>query len=169
MSDSDLPAIRPTPHEPGQPGLIAQLEGFEISAEVEAVANRLIAQHPRLQWLDDWAIGYLLHHTDPPEVGERSPHVLGRARLVPKHFVPFTRVAATVTVNAPIWQVLAERQREALVLHELLHLGTNDHGALIIVPHDVEEFGFVAATYGAWEPGLRDFGLQLQMGLGAGE
>lgn len=167
MSDGDLPVIRPMPSEEGQPGLRAHLEGFEISDEVEDVMQRLVATHQRLSFLEDWSVGCLLHHTDPPE--ERTPHELGRARLVPKHFLPYCKVDATVTVNAPIWQVLTERQREALILHELLHFGTHEKtGALLIVPHDVEEFGFVAATYGAWEPGLREFGQQLQMGLEAG-
>lgn len=167
MSGTDLPAIRPQPSEDGQPGLRTHLDGFEISSEVADVARRLIAQHTRLGFIDDFEIGYLLHHTDPP--AERTPHQLGKARLVPKHFLPYSSVAATITCNAPIWQVLPERQREALVLHELLHLGTHEKtGDLVIVPHDVEEFGFVAATYGAWEPGLRDFAYQLQMGLGAG-
>jgi hypothetical protein len=163
----DLPTIRPQPSEAGQPGLHSHLSGFEVSDELEAVAQRLIDQHHRLAFLEDWAVGYALEHTDPPE--ERTPHVIGRAKLVPKAMRAFSRVDAVVHVNAPIWQVLTESQREALVLHELLHSGTNEKtGALEILPHDVEEFGFVAATYGAWSPALRDFAGQLQLGLSEG-
>lgn len=165
MNDNDLPAIRPHPSEDGQPGLHVALEGYQVSDEVAGVSRRLIDRHQRLAFLEDWDVGYLLHHADPPD--ERSPHQLGRARLVPKHFLPYSSVAATISVNAAIWQVLTEPQREALVLHHLLHLGTHPKtGELVILPHDVEEFGFVAATYGAWEPGLREFGRQLVLALG---
>jgi hypothetical protein len=160
----DLPTIRPQPSEEGQPGLHQHLSGFEVSGEVEAVAQHLIDSHSRLQFLEDWAVGYALEHTDPPD--EQTPHVIGRAKLVPKAMRAFSRVDAVVHVNAPIWQILTEPQREALVLHELLHFGTNEKsGALEILPHDVEEFGYVAATYGAWSPNLRNFAGQLQLGL----
>ena len=163
---SDLPEIPRRPAEDGQPGLTQYAVGYEISAEVEAVANRLIGQHRRLSYRDDWELGYLLHHTDPPTEG--GVHKLGAARLTPKHARPFSTVDATVSVNEPIWRALSERQREALVLHELLHLGTHEKtGELLIVPHDVLEFGFVAATYGRWNPALRDFSDQLALGLEA--
>lgn len=166
---SDLPTIPRRPSEEGQPGLMTYASGYEVSDEVAAVATKLIGEHPRLRFLDDFGVAYLLHHTDPPAEG--SPHVWGKARLVPKWARALTSAYdAAVTINEPIWRALQQEQhREALVLHELLHFGTHEKtGELVTVPHDVEEFGFVAAQYGAWRPDLRAFGEQLALGLGRG-
>lgn len=161
---ADFPTIGPSPHEEGQPGLHMQLEGFEISDEVEAVARKLIDRHGRLYFLDQFRIGYLLHHTDPPKSKDR--HKWATARLAPKWALPFMKVDGCITVNQPVWQVLSEERREALMLHELLHYGQNeDSGALETVPHDIEEFGFVVAEYGQWRNSLVYFAEQLALGL----
>ena len=56
----------------------------------------------------------------------------------------------------PVWLALGEGHREALVHHELLHLGTHEKtGELLIVDHDVAEFTTVVREYGAWVPSLR--------------
>jgi hypothetical protein len=162
---SDYPTIRQQPSEEEQPGLFQKLEGFEHSEELEAVADLLIGRHTRLRYLEDYPLAYLLHHTDPPE----KPHDVGSARKVSGWQRALTQVDGAVILNAPVWLAIAQEQREALVLHQLLHFGQHEKtGALLIVPHDVEEFGLVAATYGAWRPSLRDFAEQLSMGLGAG-
>lgn len=163
---SDYPSIRPAPSEEGEPGLFTKLEGFAHSEELEAVAVRLIGRHQRLRYLEDYPIAYLLHHTEPPE----KPHDVGSARKISGWQRALTTVDGVVILNAPVWQAVSEQQREALMLHQLLHFGLHEKtGALLIVGHDVEEFGLVAATYGAWRPSLRDFAEQLSMGLAAGD
>jgi hypothetical protein len=163
---TDLPAIPERDNEQAQPGLYVKLEGFELSAEVQAVAERLIASHSRLRPLSEWTLAYLLHHADPPKRG--NAHTWASAKLVPKWMRPLTDHDAAVIVNAKVWAVLPERQREALTLHELLHLEENEQGRLEVVPHDVEEFGLVVATYGQWRPSLEAFAEQLSMGLSSG-
>jgi hypothetical protein len=56
------------------------------------------------------------------------------------------------------WQNLTDRQREALVAHELCHLGADDEGNIMTLPHDIEEFSWIAQTYGPWKDDLRIFG-----------
>ena len=163
---SDMPTIAPQPSEEGQPGLHVELTGWQHSEELEAVGQRLLDRHPRLRWLEDYPLAWLLHHADPPE----KPHDIGSARKVSGWARALTQVDGAVIVNAPVWRQLSEQQREALVLHQLLHFGQHEKtGALLTVPHDVEEFGFVVATYGQWRPSLRDFAEQLGLGLEAGE
>jgi hypothetical protein len=164
---SDIPQIPPRPSEQGQPGLHIVLEGFELSAEVEAVAERLTAKHGRFRWLGQFRVAYLLEHADLPAGGKYCDWA--KARLVPKWARALTSYDAAITVNALVWGVLRERHREALVLHELLHLGQNEKtGRLEMVPHDVEEFSFVVAEHGAWRPSLQEFMEQLSLGMGDG-
>ena len=167
MSANDVPQIPPQPSEQGQPGLHLHLSGFEVSVEVEAVAERLIADHSMLRRLDQFSIAYMLEHAELPTGGKYCDWA--RARLVPKWARAIVSADAAVTVNALVWSVLTDQHREALVLHELLHLGQNEKsGALEVVPHDVEEFGYVVRTYGQWRPSLVDFAEQLGLGLNDG-
>jgi hypothetical protein len=161
--NDDTPMLRPQASE--QRGMSVSLEGFEVSSELEAMARRLISEHGRLSHLEDFAVAYLWDHGDPPRNGK--PCAWGKARLVPRWVQPLAPSDACITILSKVWMVLADRQREALLLHELLHLGLNpDSGMLEVVPHDVEEFGYVAAQYGAWRSSLEAFGQQLQLGLG---
>lgn len=164
---SDLPSLPRHEAEQGQPGLHVVLQGFEMSGEVEAVADKLINAHHGLQFLRQFDLAYLLEHADLPSGGKYCDWA--KARLVPKWARAVASADAAVTVNALVWQVLTDKHREALVLHELLHLGQNEKsGALEIVPHDVEEFSFVVRQYGQWRPSLVDFAEQLALGLGNG-
>jgi hypothetical protein len=160
----DLPTIAPQPSEEGQPGLHVKMFGWQRSDELEAVALRLIRKHARLVWLYEsgYSIAYLLDHADPPE----KAHDVVKVGLVSGWQRALTDEDAALIVNAPVWQNLPEQQREALVLHGLLHFGANEKtGKLLTVPHDVEEFTFVVAEYGAWRPSLRAMGEQLALGL----
>jgi hypothetical protein len=162
----DLPTIVPRPDgkDADQPALHTQLTGYERSTQVAEVADRVIAQHQALAYLVDYEVVYLVHHEPPPE----KPHDIVKVGLLGGWQQALSTVDAALIVNAQVWEVVSDRQREAMVLHGLLHFGQNDKsGKLVTVPHDVEEFGLVAATYGAWRPGLREFGDQLSLGLGA--
>lgn len=161
---SEFPTIAPQPSEQGQPGLHIQKVGFERSDELEHVAQTLIDRHDRLRPLEDFRIGYLLHHTDPPKRADK--HEWAHARKVSGWATALCPFDGALVVNAPVWQVLNERHREALVLHELLHFDRDEQsGDLVLVGHDIEEFAFVAATYGAWRPSIRDFAEQLSLAL----
>jgi len=63
-----------------------------------------------------------------------------------------------ITINHEVWSAMDERSREALVFHELLHVGFNmETGKYCIVPHDVEEFGRVVLRYGLWRDDVKLF------------
>lgn len=67
------------------------------------------------------------------------------------------------------WTEASEREREALIFHELCHcmIGLDRDGekrfddegnpVWAIKAHDVEEFNSVARRYGAWQGDIRDF------------
>src|SRR5690606_25846121 len=45
------------------------------------------------------------------------------------------------------WKDLTATQREAVIAHELCHMGETEDGDIFLIPHDVEEFTFIAQTY----------------------
>lgn len=162
---SEFPTIQPHPSEQGQPGLHLQMVGYQLSEEVEAVAGRLISEHDRLRFLEVFEVAYLLHHAEPPKRADK--HEWANARKVSGWARALTKYDGALVVNAPVWQVLTEQHREALLLHELLHFGQDERtGDLVLVGHDIEEFGYVVATYGQWRPSLTHFAEQLGLGLG---
>lgn len=164
---NDFPSIRPTPPDDAEPGFHVELRGYQRSDELEALAERVIAGHGRLRFLEDHNLAYLLDHEGPPE--NLTTDSVGKARRITGWQQALTPHRGALIVDAKTWAVLGEKQRAALVLHHLLHFGENEKsGALEIVGHDVEEFHLVVATYGQWQPSLRDFAEQLGMGLDDG-
>jgi predicted metallopeptidase len=67
-----------------------------------------------------------------------------------------------LTLHGEKWGQLSEKQRRALVDHELYHMvkqkKKNREGKIRIQwklrHHDIEEFGAIVKRYGLWEPGL---------------
>ena len=55
-----------------------------------------------------------------------------------------------------MWCVLDDSQREAMLLHELLHIDRID-GVWKVQPHSVEEHTEVIEAYGLWKPDLQEF------------
>jgi hypothetical protein len=125
-----------------------------------------VRRYPHLGGLNQHRLAYLLEHGEPP-TGDK-PCEWGKARLVPKWALALSTYEAAISINARVWEVLSERQQEALLLHELHHLDhDNETGKLVTRPHDVEEFSFVAREYGAWRTSLSLFAEQLHLGLRA--
>jgi hypothetical protein len=62
-----------------------------------------------------------------------------------------------VEICAYAWQFLDEKQKEALVDHELCHLALDEDkgkGTPTMRPHDVEEFSEIVKRHGLWRPDL---------------
>lgn len=53
-----------------------------------------------------------------------------------------------------VWAGLTEHQREALLFHELSHIGLDEDGNPALAHHDVEMFYQELTQYGAWHNGL---------------
>ncbi len=53
-------------------------------------------------------------------------------------------------------------QAEALIYHQLLHMGVDEHGKARVVPHDFDGFGKEIAAYGLWTPDLTVAGAALE-------
>lgn len=137
---------------------------FERSDEVAEVAEQLLGKHLLLARLREVSIAYLLQQGTDPQQGksrEATIDTIAKAVKAPPLWQELANVLAVVWVNGRAWSALGTRQREAVVLHELLHLDVDKTGKLVLLKHDVEEFTYVVAHYGPWHGGLERFGEQM--------
>lgn len=143
-------------------GGAAQLNGYALNDEVRDIARRLIEQEPRFARLADERIGYAMLHGKKPE-GKGGIHLLAKVAKAPALWRDLGRYDAVLWANGMAWAVLTDLKREALIAHELCHLGVNEKGQLDLYDHDVEEFAWVVRRYGQWHIGLEQFAEQLGM------
>ena len=62
-------------------------------------------------------------------------------------------------VNHKKWAELSDKQRIALVDHELCHAGIDGKsGDPMLIDHDVEEFGEIVKRHGLWRDDVKHFG-----------
>jgi hypothetical protein len=145
--------------------------------EVRVIANRLIPlYHDHLVGYED-EIRYLFR-----DVAQRTRGavVWAKAHLVSGMTAYFAQGTSdsfadpemepnlfVMEVALPIWQDLTDRQKDALVDHELIHFAIEENELLgpirTIRPHDVEEFTAIASRYGAWRPALERFADALRL------
>lgn len=135
---------------------------YTMAPEADVIAARLVggsntAAVEGLQHLKS-AASVLFVFATAEKIGKEWA---AKAERFPKRFRPLGEYDFAVTISKPIWDRLTDRQREALVYHELLHCGRDAKGKCRIVPHDVEEFELVVKHYGLWEFGLRQFSEQI--------
>ncbi|MCE5334528.1 MAG: hypothetical protein LLG06_08035, partial [Desulfobacteraceae bacterium] len=71
-----------------------------------------------------------------------------------------------IELAADIWSELNTTQREALLLHEIMHVGVevDDDGEakMFIRPHDTEEFAYVIKVYGLYSLDLQAIGAAIE-------
>lgn len=67
-----------------------------------------------------------------------------------------------LTLNGDAWPKMSEKQKKALVDHELYHMARKKKkdGTVLfkLRDHDVEEFIEIAKRYGGWSPNLKTLG-----------
>lgn len=142
--------------------------------EMAEIANELLDRHltlARLRSADLTLAYYLQLGADPAKVKGRETTMdsIARAVKAPPLWRDVSNIDGAIWVNGVAWAALPGKYREAVILHELLHFDVevSEDGAekLVVLKHDIEEFGLVVATYGPWHAGLERFAEQIQMGL----
>ena len=135
---------------------------YEESDVVREVAHRLVRVYPaHFGWINSFAIGYVMVHGSRRREGEID--VAAKFRKVPPVYHGITGYDAVVEVHEWAWTELAAEQQEALIAHELCHGEMTEKGTLRVVKHDLAEFRWVVANYGAWQPEVRAFEEQLAL------
>lgn len=106
--------------------------------------------------LRDKSIGYVFRQ----KMERNGRIVLGKASKVGSKLAYFSQLEFLIEINWLAWAALSGRQRVALIDHELSHCGTeetDDGEKLIMIAHDVEEFGSIVQRWGLWVPDLVAF------------
>lgn len=135
---------------------------YQESAEVRSVAERLVRLYPvQFGWTASFRIGYVLVSGLKLNLDKREPW--GKFKKVPPLYRGLTGLDVVVELVEDRWCRLAAEQQEALVAHELCHGSMSERGALRVEKHDLEEFRFVVAQWGAWDEDVRRFGEQLDL------
>lgn len=122
---------------------------FEPAPEVECIAHDLIYKyHSRLV---NAKIKYLFRHGSWTS---QKRETLGQAVKVAGVNQFLTGLDFIITINSEVWSLLDEKERIALIDHQLEHCCEKD-GKYFIQGHDVEDFVAVIKRNGFWTPDLR--------------
>ena len=136
---------------------------FSTAPEVKDIARDLIVNYH--SYLLNARIEFVF--CDPP-AKSRGTEVWGSARKITglAAFLASDNMLANsderesffvVTIAKEIWKQLNEKQRRALVDHELCHLWVDEDGELKLIGHDLEEFGAVVSRHGLWREDITRF------------
>jgi predicted metallopeptidase len=140
---------------------LADLE-YQRSDEVRDVAEMLLAKHPTLDFIEQFAVTYLLRDVTG-DLEDKEIDAIAKCHKVPAMYRDVFGPEVMIWVDARYWKVFNQPRREAVVLHELCHISQDDQGRLKLVKHDVEEFAMVVRQYGPWLPTIEHFGEQLNL------
>jgi hypothetical protein len=124
----------------------------EASTEVISIAQQIIKKYH-----DDLAkasIGFLFRE-DAQVSGDKL--VLGKASKVPDRLKPFLDYDFLIWLSQEDYVKFDNKQREALIDHELCHCTMNEEDMPKMRHHDIEEFGCIVERYGLWKSDLITF------------
>lgn len=121
-----------------------------INPKYRRIARRLISREPELQYIAESRVRIAFLESDA-EKAEKGKLILGQCERVPEKFRWAVHYDFMITVFAPNVERFDRRQMEALLFHELLHVGIEQDGfeeKYSVVPHDFEEFRTIMERYG---------------------
>lgn len=147
---------------------------YRPAAAVERIATTLIQQHHHD--LDDVRIDYVFRSETAKSAGKE---IWGKARKISGLNAYLGRHTDTdsdvvdgddffvIEISEPVWRILDDKQRRALVDHELCHCTTafdEDTGELTLKvrSHDLEEFRAVVDRHGIWRDDIQSFADAIQ-------
>ena len=137
---------------------------YQTSDAISSVAATLFARFEvHFNDLRQFRIAYVMVQGGREPQRDRIDGVWARFVKVPPLWKDLTGYDAVVWIREAVWKHLDEKQREALVAHELSHGGMSEKGALIVQRHDLEDFAFVARHWGDWHEGVALYGKQLSL------
>lgn len=158
--------IETTAHEFVQSTAFGEPAEYEPSHDIARVATDLIARHKvTFEHLRGFHLLYLARHGEPPTPADEGSkaHAIAKAFRAPPLWRDVTAAHGGFWVWSWWWDRLADEEREAVCLHELLHLGSDEKGRFRLNGHDVESFALEVRTYGAWDARLQVFAQQLAL------
>lgn len=126
--------------------------------EIYRLLDRLIQEnHPAL-FESEAKIVLVFQEFNPDKFGRL---VWGKCQKATKLLAALTDYAFAISLNAEVWGRITEKQREALLDHELCHANAeeDDDGGwkFSLRRHDLEEFQAIVERHGLWRGDVEDF------------
>lgn len=154
-------------------------KAWKAAPEVKELADRLIKVVNEHQHLNFCNVVYLFNRVVDKVRGAEAlataSKVTGRnayfliAGVDSSEFIE-PEACFVISVWEEGWEQLTDKQREALIDHELCHCKVIEDddgtGRLFIKPHDIEEFHSIAKRHGDWRPDITSFVRDVQAGQG---
>ena len=141
---------------------------YREAPELANIAERLIGEHGFLGQLEHCDIRWYWKRKTGVSKGRVKIGYCKRASDLLGHFTGadfLIWLSATTARDGKF----TDRQVEAAVFHQLLHIGSDDNGNWIFSPHDFEGFAQEVRVFGTWTEGLKLGGTAFvaahQMGL----
>lgn len=128
---------------------------YEISEEVKTIAEKVLNKltiHAKIAYVASY----------------KKSLWLGKCQLVPAIFKLLTGYDYIIYVNVEGYEDLSYKQKEALLFHELEHIGWKQNkkdpeiGKWTTRRHDMEEFNSVVQKYGRWLGDVEEFSTSLK-------
>lgn len=143
----------------GKDYMETQPQSWREAPEIETVARQLINDHH-----SHLAIAEIRFYFFTKEILQGDKAVWGRARKVAglnavlaNHDTTEDKQFFVIECWKFIWDAITEKQRRALVDHELEHCWVDENGKLSLAKHDVEEFTNVIRRHGLWRSDVQLF------------
>jgi hypothetical protein len=139
---------------------------YSVADDAEMIAQELIPKyHAHLS--DNGVTVRCLFRDDLPK--SKGKIKWGEAKKITGldcYLAAAERDFLVILLTQQVWQTLTERQKFALVDHELAHCWaeTDENGDLKLstIPHDLEEFDAIVRRYGQWRSDVKNFAQALQ-------
>lgn len=113
---------------------------FERSKEWKLRANRIIREHPQLQFIKQYGIKVDFLVSDEKKI-ENKRTILGQCAINKdgwkSFYIPYDFVIIIYEENLI---GASEESKDILIWHELEHIGVDENNEFYIRPHDYEEF-----------------------------
>jgi hypothetical protein len=141
---------------------------YRDAPELANIAEELIQRHGFLEDLEHCDVRWYWKRKTGVSKGRVKIGFMKRASDLLGHFSGADFIGWLSATTARDGKFTSE-QVEAAVFHQLLHIGSDDKGNWIFMPHDFEGFGQEVRHYGTWTEGLKlggtAFAAAQQMGL----
>lgn len=157
------------PESGSQPGMFPLVAPYERDGDLDDVADRVLVNFGELKELyeakedGDVVVTFWFDNAPFDPVKDEITHeTIGKAMKSPPFWRNESGMDAVVIVSRAFWDVFSTQQREATLLHELLHIEVkrSRKGHVVgvsISKHSIEEFTSVIRHFGSWLPDRADF------------
>jgi hypothetical protein len=146
---------------------------FADAPELANIAERLIGEHGYLDNLRACRLRYLWKRKTGVSKGRLKIGYIARVSGLLSHAYPGIDFVVWLSATTAREARFSPLQVAAAILHQLCHVGEDDNGNWIKLPHDFEGFAAEVRAYGVWTQDLKvaqtAFTMAQQMGLFDGD